>query len=467
MKRDAIEFIYELETVAQISNKCGIIVIYNKNRANLYLSYKQLGLSLRESRLIFWLLLFFSCIGIIPFVLFMNSIHGSPEPSKPVSSLGPVILDRHLKLELVYQGLKSPTDMAFLAQNDILVLERYEGTVRKVQNGLLNPEPLLKVPVSTGGERGLLGIAIGKQVKNARYIFLYYTGVEGLAVKPSNWLVRYEMVDDKLLMPKVIIQIPADISRLHNGGPIVVGKDGNVYLIVGDLKGPDPQQVDHFTGRSGVLRFSQEGEVVYPQLFGSQEPLDKYFAYGIRNGFGMDFDPITGNLWDSENGPAFHDEVNLVRPGFNSGWQKVQGISRESMALLSSGINNFGGRSFYSDPEFVWEKPVGVTAVKFLNSDKYGDQYENDLFVSDISNGNIYHFDLNYNRTELFLEGPLADKVANDKVEYDDILFGKGFLGNTSVDYHGITDLEVGPDGYLYILSYGEGAIYRVVPLSP
>ena len=54
--------------------------------------------------------------------------------------------------------------------------------------------------------------------------------------------------------------------------------------------------------------------------------ISKYYAYGIRNSFGLDFDPITGKLWDTENGPTFGDEINLVEPGFNSGWNKIQGI---------------------------------------------------------------------------------------------------------------------------------------------
>ena len=121
----------------------------------------------------------------------------------------------------------------------------------------------------------------------------------------------------------------------------------------------------------------------------------------------------------------------------------------------------------YSAPEFIWNVPVGVTAIKFLDSDKLGKKYENDLFVADIHKGNVYHFDLNEKRTGLHLEGKLADKMAN-YTEDSKLVFASGF--------HGITDIEVGPDGYLYILSfhnvthgdrhhyYGTGGIYRIVP---
>jgi glucose/arabinose dehydrogenase len=112
------------------------------------------------------------------------------------------------------------------------------------------------------------------------------------------------------------------------------------------------------------------------------------------------------------------------------------------------------GRGNYSDPEFVWQIPVGVTSIKFFNSPNFGEQYQNDMFVGDINNRILYNFDLNENRTGLELDGALADKVANSNDGRSDIVFGTGF--------NGITDIEVGPDGYLYILSYG-GTIYRIV----
>jgi hypothetical protein len=106
----------------------------------------------------------------------------------------------------------------------------------------------------------------------------------------------------------------------------------------------------------------------------------------------------------------------------------------------------------------VWLNTTGPTAIKFLNSDKLGKQYENDMFVADYHGGNIYHFKLNQNRTGLVLNGPLADKVANtpSETQQGGIIFAKGFGA--------ITDLEVGPyDGYLYVLTF-DGSIYRIVP---
>jgi glucose/arabinose dehydrogenase len=127
--------------------------------------------------------------------------------------------------------------------------------------------------------------------------------------------------------------------------------------------------------------------------------------------------------------------------------------------LNPDNLVTFDNKGKYSAPEFTWGESIGPTALKFLDSDALGKKYQNDLFVSTIVTGNIYHFDLNKDRTELALKGPQLDKVAEKmNTGVDDIIFGEHF-GR-------ITDLEVGPDGYLYVVSIGKGAIYRIVPES-
>ena len=190
-----------------------------------------------------------------------------------------------------------------------------------------------------------------------------------------------------------------------------------------------------------------------------------------RNSFGIDFDPITKMLWDTENGPDYGDEINLVEPGFNSGWQKVQGVWKPmydpkrggdliagNKSMDPTDLVNFGGKGKYSPPEFVWKNTIGPTALKFLDSSKLGKEYENDMFVGCFNLGIILHFDLSKNRRELSLSSILKDKIADDKSELKEITFGERF--------DGITDLDVGPDGYLYILSFkGDTVnIYRIVP---
>jgi glucose/arabinose dehydrogenase len=178
----------------------------------------------------------------------------------------------------------------------------------------------------------------------------------------------------------------------------------------------------------------------------------------MRQSFGMEFDPVTGNLWDTENGPNQYDELNLVEPGFNSGWRDVSGLAARAPDLnIEDDLVDFDGRGNYSDPEFTWQQTVAPTGLDFLDSSELGAQYQNDLFVGDYNNGNLYHFDLNENRTQLVLGGGLADRALDPGDEVGNILFGTGFGG--------ITDVKVGPDGYLYVLTFqDEGSIFRIVP---
>jgi len=399
----------------------------------------------------------------------------------------PVIRDLNLKAELVYQGLENPTTVAFLGPNDLLVSENHVGKIERIVNGVKVSKPLLDLAVAKSS--GLLGIATQNNLttretssKNgSAYVFLYFTAAhkddgEGI----GNRLYRYELVDNRLVNPKLLLNLPA--GSLHNGGQILIGPDKYLYVIIGELMdrigltnekskalNNQSKYANDPDGRGGILRFDQNGQPIGARgILGDYSPLNKYYAYGIRNSFGTDFDPLTGNLWDTENGPAFGDEINLVKPGFDSGWRKVQGIwnvadgikGAENKGGLASespdSLVDFNGKGKYRSPEFTWNNTVAPTALKFLSTDKLGKQYENDMFVADANNGRIYHFKLNQNRTGLLLQGPLTDKVADRDKELDNVIFATGFRGTT--------DLKIGPDGYLYVVAYVAGKIFRIVP---
>jgi glucose/arabinose dehydrogenase len=422
----------------------------------------------------------------------------------------PVIKDPSLKVHLIYQGnfsfepfqVSPVSTMAFL-DDDILILNKNNGTVVRLVNssGIYQPETIYDVTVANSQERGLLGIAVSndknKHIKqnsnDTQFIYLYYTeskNKDGNDVchvtfycDPStsplgNRLYRYDLQYNKLENPKLLLDVPATPAPGHNGGVIKLGPDNNVYVTVGDLVGlinhSSSTRAQNFKngtdpdGRAGILRITQDGKEV-KGIIGNTLPLDRYFAYLIRNSFGIDFDPVTGYLWDTENGPNYGDEINLVKPGFNSGWNIVQGIWRPVKPGLDDfnageqfssrkDLVDFGGKGKYSNPEFTWKRTIGPSGMIFLNSDKLGKKYENDLFVGSFNLGMIFHFDLNSNRTELDLKGLLNDKIADSNEELEDIIFSRG-LG-------GITDIEVGPDGYLYVLSnyVNKATIFRIMP---
>ena len=405
-------------------------------------------------------------------------------------NVGPFFTDLNLKAEVVVKGLKSPTSMAFLASDDILVSEK-EGTLQRIVNGVKIPQPLIDLNVvSKTDNQGFLGIAVLKNSSQAsvdkqlKSVYLYYTANrkqdEGdMKVNNSlhNFLYKYDYRNNSLLNPKLVLDLPA--GPWHNGGKMLIDHSNQIYVIVGEAKGPklahernkalnyQGNHSDDPDGRGGILSIDQNGrQIANHGLLGDKDPLNKYYAYGIRNSFGMDFDPLTGKLWDTENGPTFGDEINLVEPGFNSGWNKVQGIwtvtgerNNETPGSVSEKPNDlviFNGKGKYSSPELTWGISAGPTALKFLSTDKLGKQYQNDMLTTDVDTGRIYHFELNRNRTSLLLSGPLTDKVADSHDELDDVVFAGGF--------HLVSDLEIGPDGYLYVVAFNEGKIYKVLP---
>lgn len=362
----------------------------------------------------------------------------------------PQVRDPAIRVEKVIQGLSSPTSMTFLEDGSLLVLQKNDGRVRLISNGGLLQEPVATFRVESASERGLLGI---DSDRNA--VFIYATESAGLDTR--HHLYRLDWMDGRLESRSLILDLPGTPGPNHDGGKVTVGPDGAVYAVIGDLNrngmlqnfrsGPAPDDT------SVILKVDSDGKPAANVLRAAGMDLDAYYAYGIRNSFGMDFDPLTGVLWDTENGPADYDEINVVLPGFNSGWERVMGpISRTSAG--EGDLVNFEG-SHYADPVFSWRFSVGVTDIEFLASDKLGD-YEYTIFVGDFNNGYLYHFVPNEARDGLVLEGQgLGDLVADSDSELSNVIFGTGFGG--------ITDIETGPDGYLYVLSYG-GSVYRLVP---
>jgi glucose/arabinose dehydrogenase len=418
-----------------------------------------------------------------------------PAQGQNATSPAPSITDPNLKVELIAKHFDFPTAIDFLGNDDLLVAEKNTGNVYEVINGNVTG-PLLHMDVSVKDERGLLGVASSANANDSSRenlpVYLYHTQCIKDKVADTqnceNQISRYELArkNNTLTNPKLIVSLPGLPGPSHNGGKLLMDKDGNLLVTVGDLQstkfnqnmtGYDTKAQNILNGtspdgRAGILRITQEGKSVGSGILGDDSTLNLYYAYGIKNSFGIGIDPLTDNVWDTENGPQFGDEINLVKPGFNSGWEKVQGIwklnqTREKESEYDESKNevefvNFDGKGKYSPPEFVWDKPVAPTAIVFLNSEKLGEQYANDIFVGSAKKGTLFHFDLNPDRESLNLSGDLTDLLYSKKEDSSNIVFGENFGV--------ITDLKVGPDGYLYVVSASrgtdEGAIYRIAPES-
>src|SRR5918999_1657629 len=364
----------------------------------------------------------------IPLVLFLMSTNPTIIVWGPED--GPKLHDDTLAMELVADGLDSPTSMRFLDDGTLLVLEKNNGQVRVVLDGKVLQEPANQVEVATGAEQGLLGLAIWNGENDTTSVFLYLT--ENYEGKTKNLVYKYIYdKNEKTLENKtLLLDLPGEPGPFHNGGKIAIGPhDGYLYAVIGDVSSGGGMLDNQIPGRppedkSVILRVDRDtGAPVqdnpfYNNYAGDMEKLQRYYAYGIRNSFGMDFDPVIGRLWITENGDHVYDEINIVEPGFNSGWHKIMGPIGRTNMTVENDLLIFDGAK-YQDPIFSWYAPIGVT----------------------------------------FHDPRLLDLVADPVKEGEDSELSSLILGE---GFGRITDIENGPDGLLYILAYEDGKIYRI-----
>jgi glucose/arabinose dehydrogenase len=388
----------------------------------------------------------------------------------------PQLNDEALRVEPVIEEeeLLFPTSMVFVDNDTLLVTQKNDGDVISIINGTVKSQPAISMEVNNEGFKGLLGIAAMEKPSSSshtKFVFLYFTESLG-GDQTRNRVYRYEWNRENQLLVNgtMILDLPAEPESVHNGGKLEADRNGNLYAVIGDLSRDgqlqNVRQGPAADDTSVIIRIIQNGSGAADNPFSksSNERMQKYYAYGIRNSFGLAIDPISGLLWDTENGPDSYDEMNIVHPGFNSGWNQIMGpISHSSIEQenLEEELMIFDG-SKYADPIFSWKDPVGLTDLEFLNSTALGLEYAYNLFVGDINNGNLYYFELNDSRTGIKLDDndleDLTDQVADDEQQLSGIVFGSGFE-------EGITDIETGPDGFLYILTFN-GSIYRILPVT-
>lgn len=364
---------------------------------------------------------------------------------------------------MISSDLEAPTGIVFLGFNEYLVTEKATGRVKHVLDGEVVGEAL-DLPVSFESERGLLGIALHPDFASNHYVYLYYSrAVDNGSPWLDNRVSRFTWTGTDLIDETLIISFPFDPNQNngpnHDGGIIHFGPDGTLYGITGDLNRGRLEQndeIDSYAGVGGVFRLNDDGTIPSDNPFFSHpnEAVKRLYAYGIRNSFGMTFDPQTGNLWDTENGPSSYDEVNLVPEGFNSGWADIMGPDSRDPQNVSD-LAQLAG-STYLDPKLSFLTPVAVTAIAFVESPIMPASWHGTLVMGDANNGNFYRFTLNGARDTIVLSGDLADLVADSVAERNSLRIGTGW-GVT-------TDLEIGPDGSLYQVSLSGSAVRRIGP---
>lgn len=322
-----------------------------------------------------------------------------------------------------------PTTLAFPDDGSgrLFFTQKNSGRVRLAQNDSLRSTPFVTVGVSTNSERGLLGVACHPQFADSPFVYIYYTR----SSDQRNQIVRYEVSGETGVNPETLFVTPIASQPNHNAGNIHFGPDGKLYVTIGDFQNPPNSQDTSNTTKPGKIhRFNADGSIPADNPF----PGNSLYAYGLRNSFDFTFDVITGNCYATENGPSCNDEINRILPGRNYGWP-------------DEGNCTYSGDPQYTAPLYYWPSALpSFTGIHFYRSSVIP-ELTNQLLVTAFNTGTVYKFGLS--------------------VDGDSITSGPtpviSFAG-------GLTDIEAGPDGFLYVVNgdfSGHSYIFRLRPVAP
>jgi glucose/arabinose dehydrogenase len=428
--------------------------------------------------------------------------------------------------------------MAFIGVDDLLILEKNTGRVQRVTGGAVQGT-VLDLAVNFGSERGLLGIAAHRNFPSDPRVYLYWTesttgaDTNVLSETPllGNRVDRFVWNGSTLEFDRAVIRIralqedPGQPPRgNHNGGVLAVGRDGKLYVFVGDVGrrghlqnlacgptstcpgptvpddqfgGPAPDDA-HLSGV--VLRLNDDGTAPRDNPFfraggtiGGQvgANIQKIFSYGHRNSFGLAIHPRTGDVWLQENGDDTFSEINRLTPGMNGGWIQIAGPV-ERIAQFKAIETTFGGQGLqqlrwpptniadtpgealarlfnlpgarYSDPEFSWLWEVAPGGMNFLKGRGLGREFTGDLFMGaatpNLAGGYLFRFNLTRDAKRIAVGDPRLNDRVADNLAKHEITESESLL--IGRDFGAVTDVETGPNGNLFVVSLTHGAIYEV-----
>lgn len=400
----------------------------------------------------------------------------------PVAARGQTVADPRLAVQIVVSGLAQPTAMEFLGPDEFLVCEKASGRIWRVAGGQL-VDVVLDLPVANDATRGLLGLALHPEFAANGRVFAFYSlsvadGGPWLENRVSRFVYDGQRIDpaSELVVARFTSDAAQNNAPACEGGVLRFGPDGLLYGSIGDLgrggfENPRLEQnsgAEQVANSGGIFRIAPDGSIPPENPF-VQHPdvhVQRLFAYGVRNTYGLDFDPRTGALWATENGPEVFDEINRVPPGMNSGWLKIMGPDAYDAVYGKNLYTAYDAEDLvqipgaqYVDPALSFFHPLGLTALRFVESEQYPCGLQGAMLVGDTNTGRLYRLELTPDRETIALDDELADGVADSIDETAGLVFGEGW-GVT-------TDLKFGPDGLLYVVSLTRGQVFRIRPVGP
>jgi aldose sugar dehydrogenase len=367
-------------------------------------------------------------------------------PSPPLAD-GPIPLETGIERNLrivVTKGLNQPWSMAFLPDGAMLVSER-PGRVRVVRNGVLDPKPIDGLPkVQAGGLAGMMDLALHPKFAENKLIYFSYhkpsQSPDGKAGAGVITLARARWDGAALTDVRDLFSaIPSG-----NASRIVFGRDGMVYMTVGVGDPPAAQRAQDPNDLAGkVLRLRDDGTVPPDNPFVNRAGYrPEIFTMGHRNALGLTMNPVTGQIWECENGPNGGDEINVLEAGKNYGWPVVS----FGRFYLGPRVTNKPWQEGMEQPIVFWVPAIAISGMTFYTGDKFPN-WKNNVFVGGMRQGEVPR------------SGHLERLDFNDKWEE---LHREGMLRDLQ---QRIRDVRQGPDGLLYLLTAeNDGALMRIEP---
>ena len=355
----------------------------------------------------------------------------------PAAADGPIASEQAtFELVTVAEGLDHPWGIAFLPDGGALITER-SGQLRLLRDGELDPTPIAGVPeVAASGQGGLLDVALHPDFATTRWVYLSYAapGADGAATA----VARARLADGALEELEVIFRAVPDIrSSKHFGSRLAFDRAGLLYVTAGERgQGARAQDLGQHPG--SVLRLRDNGGVPDDNPFvGDAGAQPEIYSWGHRNPQGMAVHPETGAIWTQEHGARGGDEVNIVRAGANYGWPVITHGIDYSGAPIGEGTHKEG----MEQPVYYWVPSIAPSGMAFYTGDAFP-EWQGDLFVGALRDQLLARLELHGERV-----------VGEERLL-------KGAIGR-------IRDVEMGPDGLLYLLTdESDGGLYRLEPAA-
>jgi glucose/arabinose dehydrogenase len=333
-------------------------------------------------------------------------------------------------------GLENPWGMAFLPDGRLLVTER-SGRLRMVRDGALEAAPITGLPaIYVAGQGGLLDVIVDPSFADNRLIYLSYAHVDERGT--TTRVMRARLEGSTLSQQQVIFSgEPPSPGRGHFGSRLAIGADGYLYVTMGErMEKPRAQRLDDDGGK--VLRIATDGSVPADNPFvGDEAARPEIWSYGHRNPQGLAFRPGTDQLWEQEHGAQGGDEINLVRKGANYGWPVItHGIDYDG-----STIGEGSAKPGMEQPVHYWVPSIAPSGMAFYDGAAFP-EWQGDLFVGALKSRLLSRLEMDGDRI-----------VAEERML-------EGDLGR-------VRDVEVGPDGFLYLATDQDpGSIFRLEPVD-